>query len=91
LSQVLSSHTTCSFVLEKSWVRRLELALAAADTEVVNRPAPPVLTIRHDGSQRTFAAGHDVVIGRDLRADIHHAASSAFYAAFVCGKIRLRR
>jgi hypothetical protein len=29
-----------------------------------------VLTIRHDGSQRTFAAGHDVVVGRDLRADI---------------------
>ncbi len=30
----------------------------------------PALTIRHDGSQRTFAPGHDVVIGRDLRADI---------------------
>jgi ABC-type multidrug transport system ATPase subunit len=29
-----------------------------------------VLTIRHDGSQRTFAPGHDVIIGRDLRADI---------------------
>jgi ABC-type multidrug transport system ATPase subunit/predicted component of type VI protein secretion system len=29
-----------------------------------------VLTIRHDGSQHTFAPGHDVVIGRDLRADI---------------------
>jgi ABC-type multidrug transport system ATPase subunit len=33
-------------------------------------PAPPALTVRHDGSERTFAAGHDVVIGRDLRADM---------------------
>ncbi|MEE6178477.1 ATP-binding cassette domain-containing protein [Mycobacterium sp. 050134] len=32
--------------------------------------APPVLTVRFDGSERTFAAGHDVVIGRDLRADM---------------------
>ncbi len=36
----------------------------------MSRPAPPALTVRHDGSQRTFAAGHDVVVGRDLRADI---------------------
>ncbi|MBS4728950.1 ATP-binding cassette domain-containing protein [Mycobacterium sp. SM1] len=36
----------------------------------MNQPAPPVLTVRYDGSQRTFAAGHDVVIGRDLRADM---------------------
>lgn len=36
----------------------------------MNHPAPPVLTVRHDGTQGTFAAGHDVVIGRDLRADI---------------------
>jgi ABC transport system ATP-binding/permease protein len=48
----------------------LELPWAAADTEVVSRPTPPVLTIRHDGSHRTFAPGHDVIIGRDLRADI---------------------
>ncbi|MGA7050071.1 MAG: FHA domain-containing protein, partial [Mycobacterium sp.] len=33
-------------------------------------PAPPALTVRHDGSERTFAAGHDVVVGRDLRADV---------------------
>ncbi|OBK18295.1 FHA domain-containing protein [Mycobacterium asiaticum] len=33
-------------------------------------PAPPTLTVRHDGSERTFAAGHDVVVGRDLRADL---------------------
>ncbi|MGH3551614.1 MAG: FHA domain-containing protein [Mycobacterium sp.] len=36
----------------------------------MNQAAPPTLTVRHDGSQRTFAAGHDVVVGRDLRADI---------------------
>ena len=33
-------------------------------------PAPPALTVRHEGSERTFAAGHDVVVGRDLRADM---------------------
>ena len=32
--------------------------------------APPALTVRYDGSQRTFAAGHDIVVGRDLRADM---------------------
>jgi ABC transport system ATP-binding/permease protein len=37
---------------------------------MVSRPVLPALIIRHDGSQRTFAPGHDVVIGRDLRADI---------------------
>ncbi|MCV7101129.1 FHA domain-containing protein, partial [Mycobacterium palustre] len=37
---------------------------------MVNRPAPPVLTIRHDGSQRSFAAGHEVVVGRDENADM---------------------
>ena len=39
----------------------------------MSRPAPPALTIRYDGSTRTFAAGSDVVIGRDLRADIRIA------------------
>jgi ABC transport system ATP-binding/permease protein len=29
-----------------------------------------VLTIWHDGSQHTFTAGHDVVIGRDVDADV---------------------
>jgi ABC transport system ATP-binding/permease protein len=29
-----------------------------------------VLTIRHDGSQRSFAAGHEVIVGRDLHADL---------------------
>ncbi|GFG68388.1 ATP-binding cassette domain-containing protein [Mycolicibacter senuensis] len=36
----------------------------------MSHPAPPVLTVRYDGSQGIFSAGHDVVIGRDLRADI---------------------
>jgi ABC-type multidrug transport system ATPase subunit len=36
----------------------------------MNAPAAPTLTVRYDGSEHTFAAGHDVVVGRDLRADI---------------------
>src|ERR1051325_6203027 len=36
-------------------------------------PAPPALTVRYEGSERTFAAGNDVVIGRDLRADVRVA------------------
>ncbi|HXO53267.1 MAG TPA: FHA domain-containing protein, partial [Mycobacterium sp.] len=39
----------------------------------MSRPAPPALTVRYDGSARTFAAGNDVVIGRDLRADVRIA------------------
>ncbi|WP_197505773.1 FHA domain-containing protein [Mycobacterium sp. 852002-53434_SCH5985345] len=39
----------------------------------MTRPAPPILTIRHDGSQRSFAAGHEVVIGRDTQADVRIA------------------
>jgi ABC-type multidrug transport system ATPase subunit len=39
----------------------------------MSRPAPPALTVRSDGATRTFAAGHDVVIGRDLRADVRVA------------------
>ncbi|HEU0191802.1 MAG TPA: FHA domain-containing protein [Mycobacterium sp.] len=39
----------------------------------MSHPAPPVLTVHWDGSQREFAAGHDVVVGRDLRADIRVA------------------
>ncbi|TMS52550.1 ATP-binding cassette domain-containing protein [Mycobacterium sp. DBP42] len=33
----------------------------------------PALTVRFDGSTRTFAPGNDVVIGRDLRADVRIA------------------
>ena len=36
----------------------------------MSRPASPALTVRYDGSTRTFAAGNDVVVGRDLRADV---------------------
>ncbi len=39
----------------------------------MSRPVAPSLTVRYDGSQRTFAAGNDVVIGRDLRADVRIA------------------
>ncbi|MCV7428450.1 FHA domain-containing protein [Mycobacterium montefiorense] len=39
----------------------------------MSRPAPPVLTIRLDGSQRTFAAGHEVIVGRDRDADLRIA------------------
>jgi ABC-type multidrug transport system ATPase subunit len=39
----------------------------------MSRPAPPALTVRNGGSARTFAAGNDVVIGRDLRADVRIA------------------
>jgi ABC transport system ATP-binding/permease protein len=40
---------------------------------LVSRPAPPALTVRYEGSERTFAAGNDVVVGRDLRADVRVA------------------
>lgn len=36
----------------------------------MSNPVPPVLTVRYDGSHGTFSAGHDVVVGRDLRADL---------------------
>ncbi|WP_139813678.1 FHA domain-containing protein, partial [Mycobacterium simiae] len=39
----------------------------------MSRPALPVLTVRYEGSERTFAPGNDVVIGRDLRADVRVA------------------
>ncbi|MCX6481920.1 MAG: FHA domain-containing protein, partial [Mycobacterium sp.] len=39
----------------------------------MNQPSAPVLTVRYNGPPRTFAAGHDVVVGRDLRADVRLA------------------
>ena len=39
----------------------------------MSRPSPPSVTVRTDGMHRTFAPGHDVVIGRDLRADVRIA------------------
>src|SRR6202453_2297783 len=41
-----------------------------ARVDAMSQAAPPALTVRYDGSERTFAAGHDVVVGRDLRADM---------------------
>lgn len=39
-----------------------------------SRPAAgPALTVQYEGSTRTFAPGNDVVIGRDLRADVRVA------------------
>ena len=39
-------------------------------------PAAPVLTVRYEGSAHTFTAGDDdVVIGRDIRADLRIPAS----------------
>ena len=43
------------------------------ELDAMSRPAAPALTVRYDGSPRTFAAGHDVVVGRDLRADVRIA------------------
>ncbi|WP_216087210.1 FHA domain-containing protein, partial [Mycobacterium avium] len=40
---------------------------------LMSPPATPALTVRYDGAERTFAAGNDVVIGRDLRADLRVA------------------
>lgn len=41
---------------------------------MVSRPAPPILTVRYEGSrggsQFTFAAGQEVVVGRDAHADV---------------------
>ena len=39
----------------------------------MTRPAAPALTVRYDGSPRTFSPGNDVVVGRDLRADVRIA------------------
>ena len=40
---------------------------------MVSGPAPPFQTIRHNGSESTFVSGHDVIIGRDLPADVRIA------------------
>ncbi len=39
----------------------------------MSRPATPALTVRYEGSTRNFAAGNDVIVGRDLRADVRIA------------------
>jgi ABC transport system ATP-binding/permease protein len=42
----------------------------------MSQPTAPVLTIRYDGAEHTFAAGNDVAVGRDLRADVRVADPS---------------
>ena len=54
----------------------------------MSRPVAPVLTVRSDGSQRTFAAGHDVVVGRDLRADVPPALDDAVAGALTTMQIQ---
>lgn len=39
----------------------------------MTRPAHPVLTVRTDRAQSTFAPGRDVVVGNDVRADMRVA------------------
>lgn len=39
----------------------------------MTRPAQPVLTVRTDRAQSTFAPGRDVVVGNDVRADMRVA------------------
>jgi ABC transport system ATP-binding/permease protein len=36
----------------------------------MSRPLPPTITVGSGGWQRTFAPGRDVIIGRDVRADV---------------------
>lgn len=36
----------------------------------MNAAAPPVLTVRAHGAEHIFTAGHDVIVGSDLRADV---------------------
>src|ERR1700759_2830116 len=46
----------------------------------MNRPSPRAITVRFGGWQGTFVPGTDVVIGRDVRADVrlpHPAVSRA--------------
>src|SRR5262249_21032061 len=49
------------------------LVYGPSNTYRMGRPTPPVLTVRSDWSQRSFAAGQDVVVGSDLRADMRVA------------------
>ncbi|MDT5077299.1 MAG: transport system ATP-binding/permease protein, partial [Mycobacterium sp.] len=39
----------------------------------MSRPLPPNITVSSGDWQRTFAPGNDVVIGRDVRADVRVA------------------
>ena len=39
----------------------------------MTRPAQPLLTVRSDRAEGVFAAGHDIVVGSDVRADLRVA------------------
>ena len=39
----------------------------------MNNPAQPVLTVRSNRSEASFAPGRDVVVGSDLHADVRVA------------------
>ncbi|MDT5002048.1 MAG: transport system ATP-binding/permease protein, partial [Mycobacterium sp.] len=61
----------------------------AAPTDMVgqmSRPLPPPITVRSGGWQRTFAPGRDVVIGRDVRADVRipHLGVSRLHVVLRC-------
>ncbi|MBO0865836.1 MAG: FHA domain-containing protein, partial [Mycobacterium sp.] len=54
----------------------------------MNTVAPPVLCVRYDGSERTFAAGRDVVVGREPHADIRveHPLASRVHLVLRCDR-----
>jgi len=61
----------------------------AASTDMVgqmSRPLPPPITVRSGGWQRTFAPGRDIVIGRDVRADVRipHLGVSRSHVVLRC-------
>lgn len=53
--------------------RSLQTLLLPIQLVLMSQPVAPPVTVRYDGAERTFAAGHDVTIGRDLRADVRVA------------------
>src|SRR5882757_10543017 len=61
----------------------------ASPTDIVDdmsRPLPPPITIRSGGWQRTFPPGRDIVVGRDVRADVRipHLGVSRSHVVLRC-------
>lgn len=52
----------------------------------MNRPLLPTITVGSAGWQRTFTPGHDVIIGRDVRADVRipHPGVSRAHVVLRC-------
>jgi ABC transport system ATP-binding/permease protein len=52
----------------------------------MSRPLPPTITVRSGAWQRTFAPGRDVVVGRDVRADVRlpHPGVSRAHVVLRC-------